>query len=60
MNRDNGGNKGLLWRLPVVKSKEIGKLGPGIGFGAGCGVGLGVGLFGDWYTSDIDDHHLLL
>ncbi|KAG0485118.1 hypothetical protein HPP92_009197 [Vanilla planifolia] len=46
MSGYNGGNKGLLWRLPVVKSKDLGKLGPGIGFGAGCGVGVGFGLFG--------------
>ncbi|PKA57189.1 hypothetical protein AXF42_Ash002493 [Apostasia shenzhenica] len=46
MSRENGGDKGLLWRLPVVKSKDLGKLGPGIGFGAGCGVGVGFGLFG--------------
>ncbi|KAJ4751354.1 glycine-rich protein [Rhynchospora pubera] len=38
--------KGLLWKLPEVKSTELGKLGPGFGFGAGCGVGVGVGLFG--------------
>ncbi|KAF3321731.1 glycine-rich cell wall structural protein 1-like protein [Carex littledalei] len=38
--------KGLLWKLPEVKSSDIGKLGPGFGFGAGCGVGLGIGLFG--------------
>lgn len=42
----NGGEKGLLWNLPVLKSKDFGKLGPGIGYGAGCGVGLGIGLLG--------------
>ncbi|RWW22539.1 hypothetical protein BHE74_00017722 [Ensete ventricosum] len=41
-----GGDKGLLWRLPVLKTKDLGKVGPGIGFGAGCGVGFGVGLVG--------------
>ncbi|KAJ6825050.1 keratin, type II cytoskeletal 5-like [Iris pallida] len=41
-----GDDKGLLWKLPVVKSKDVGKLGPGFGVGAGCGVGFGVGLFG--------------
>nr|CAD1842189.1 unnamed protein product [Ananas comosus var. bracteatus] len=40
------GEKGLLWKLPEVKSKDLGKLGPGFGFGAGCGVGFGIGLFG--------------
>ncbi|XP_031490752.1 uncharacterized protein LOC116257878 isoform X2 [Nymphaea colorata] len=39
-------NKGLLWKLPVVKSRHLGKLGPGFGYGAGCGVGLGIGLLG--------------
>lgn len=38
--------KGLLWKLPVVYSNKLGKLGPGFGFGAGCGVGFGVGLIG--------------
>ncbi|XP_074589754.1 uncharacterized protein LOC141845590 [Curcuma longa] len=44
----NGGSeqKGLLWRIPTLKMKELGKLGPGIGFGAGCGVGFGIGLIG--------------
>ncbi|XP_078433366.1 glycine-rich protein [Wolffia australiana] len=41
-----GGENGVFWKLPVVRSKELGKLGPGVGLGAGCGVGLGVGLFG--------------
>jgi len=35
-----GSDKGLLWNLPVVKTKDLGKLFPGIGFGAGCGAGL--------------------
>ncbi|XP_008775564.1 glycine-rich cell wall structural protein-like [Phoenix dactylifera] len=42
----NGGGRGLLWNLPVLKSKDFGKLGPGIGYGAGCGVGVGIGLLG--------------
>ncbi|CAH9051075.1 unnamed protein product [Cuscuta europaea] len=45
----NGGQdeaKGFLWKLPVVKSKELGKLGPGFGLGIGCGFGFGVGLIG--------------
>ncbi|KAL7118402.1 hypothetical protein ACP275_03G134200 [Erythranthe tilingii] len=46
----NGGRdeeeKGLLWKLPAVKSKELGKIGPGFGIGAGCGLGFGVGLIG--------------
>ncbi|KAJ0977206.1 hypothetical protein J5N97_012680 [Dioscorea zingiberensis] len=40
------GDKGLLWRLPVVKTQDLGKLGPGFGIGAGCGVGFGFGLMG--------------
>lgn len=48
MNRRNGEDEhiGLLWRLPVVKSKQLGKIGPAFGFGAGCGVGFGLGLMG--------------
>lgn len=38
--------KGLLWKLPVVKSADFGKLGPGFALGAGCGLGFGVGLLG--------------
>ncbi|RVW83575.1 hypothetical protein CK203_039326 [Vitis vinifera] len=45
-DKDADGEKGLLWKLPVLKSKQVGKLGPGFGFGAGCGIGLGVGLLG--------------
>ncbi|XP_042487641.1 keratin, type I cytoskeletal 14 [Macadamia integrifolia] len=43
----NDSDKGLLWRkLPVLKSKHLGKLGPGFGLGAGCGFGIGVGFLG--------------
>ncbi|KAA8521122.1 hypothetical protein F0562_011725 [Nyssa sinensis] len=45
MNGDDEG-KGLLWKLPLLKSKQLGKLGPGFGLGAGCGFGLGFGLVG--------------
>lgn len=48
-NRDGGRveeGKGILWKLPVVKNKDLGKLGPGFGAGVGCGVGFGVGLSG--------------
>ncbi|KAL0292540.1 UNVERIFIED_CONTAM: Wall-associated receptor kinase-like 1 [Sesamum calycinum] len=38
--------KGLLWKLPAVKSKQLGKLGPAFGVGAGCGFGFAVGLIG--------------
>ncbi|KAK1310747.1 hypothetical protein QJS10_CPA08g00944 [Acorus calamus] len=43
---DDTDDKGLLWRLPVAKTKNIGKIGPGFGYGAGCGVGFGLGLVG--------------
>ncbi|KAJ6291737.1 hypothetical protein OIU76_023760 [Salix suchowensis] len=52
MNHYNGNDKsgeeekGLLWKLPEVRFKEFGKVGPAFGFGAGCGVGFGVGLVG--------------
>jgi hypothetical protein len=41
-----GVQKGLLWRLPEVTSKELGKIGPGFGLGVGCGAGAGIGFFG--------------
>ncbi|CAA7396564.1 unnamed protein product [Spirodela intermedia] len=45
---EDGGSResGPFWKLPVLKTGDLGKLGPGVGFGAGCGVGFGVGLFG--------------
>ncbi|KAA8544535.1 hypothetical protein F0562_022547 [Nyssa sinensis] len=45
-SRDDGEKKGLLWMVPVLKSKELGKLGPALGVGAGCGFGFGIGLIG--------------
>ncbi|RWR92724.1 keratin, type I cytoskeletal 12 [Cinnamomum micranthum f. kanehirae] len=39
-------DKALIWKLPVIKSKDLGKLGPAFGYGVGCGFGLGVGLLG--------------
>ncbi|CAL9122522.1 unnamed protein product [Musa textilis] len=41
-----GKEKAFVWKLPVVKTGDLGKLGPGLSFGAGCGVGVGIGLFG--------------
>ncbi|KAJ8526457.1 hypothetical protein K7X08_028934 [Anisodus acutangulus] len=38
--------KGLVWKLPSVKSKQLGKIGPAFGLGVGCGFGLGIGLIG--------------
>ncbi|KAI3773686.1 hypothetical protein L1987_48216 [Smallanthus sonchifolius] len=45
-NDDDDDDKGLLWKLPVLYSNKLGKLGPAFGLGAGCGVGFGVGLIG--------------
>lgn len=39
-------DKGLLWKLPVVRTKQLGKVGPAFGVGTGCGIGFGVGLIG--------------
>jgi len=44
--RNGDDEKGLLWKLPVLKSSNLGKLGPGFGVGAGCGLGFGIGLLG--------------
>ncbi|KAJ7975561.1 glycine-rich protein [Quillaja saponaria] len=44
--RDKDEEKGLLWKLPVLKTRNLGKMGPAFGVGAGCGVGFGVGLLG--------------
>lgn len=44
MNNDD--ERGLLWKLPVVKSSNFGKVGPAFGVGAGCGLGFGIGLLG--------------
>ena len=44
--KSGGGQKGLLWTLPEVSSKELGKIGPGFGLGIGCGAGAGIGFFG--------------
>ncbi|KZV50893.1 ATP-dependent Clp protease ATP-binding subunit clpX-like, mitochondrial [Dorcoceras hygrometricum] len=46
MNGKGEEAKGLLWKLPVVKSRQLGKLGPAFGVGAGCGLGFGIGFFG--------------
>ncbi|KAL0314025.1 UNVERIFIED_CONTAM: hypothetical protein Sangu_2246900 [Sesamum angustifolium] len=46
MNGRDEQEKGLLWKLPAVKSKQLGKLGPAFGVGAGCGFGFAVGLIG--------------
>ncbi|MFS7951597.1 hypothetical protein Hanom_Chr07g00597021 [Helianthus anomalus] len=45
-HNDDDDDNGLLWKLPVVYSNKLGKLGPAFGLGAGCGVGFGVGMIG--------------
>lgn len=45
-NGRNAEEKGLLWKLPPLKSNQLGKLGPAFGIGAGCGVGFAFGLLG--------------
>ncbi|XP_022773584.1 uncharacterized protein LOC111315816 isoform X2 [Durio zibethinus] len=40
------GDRGLIWRLPHLKLKDVGKVGPAFGLGAGCGLGFGLGLIG--------------
>lgn len=42
----NQDEKGLIWKLPVLKSEHLGRLGPAFGVGAGCGFGLAFGLIG--------------
>lgn len=42
----NGDEKAPIWKLPQVKFKEIGKVGPAFGLGVGCGVGFGFGFVG--------------
>lgn len=39
-------DKGLVWKLPEVRSRELGKVGPAFGVGIGCGFGLAIGLIG--------------
>lgn len=50
MNGRYGGRseeeKGLLWKLPVLKSEHLGRLGPAFGVGAGCGFGFALGIIG--------------
>lgn len=42
----NDDERGLIWKLPELKFKDFGKVGPAFGTGLGCGVGVGVGLVG--------------
>ncbi|XP_073283368.1 uncharacterized protein [Primulina huaijiensis] len=46
MNGRDEDEKGILWKLPAVKSRQLGKLGPAFGIGAGCGLGFAIGFFG--------------
>ncbi|XVF37339.1 hypothetical protein REPUB_Repub19eG0137400 [Reevesia pubescens] len=40
------GDRGLIWKLPQLKLKDVGKVGPAFGLGAGCGLGFALGLIG--------------
>ncbi|KAL9432234.1 hypothetical protein AB3S75_027284 [Citrus x aurantiifolia] len=42
----NDDERGLIWKLPELKFKDFGKVGPAFGTGLGCGVGVGAGLVG--------------
>jgi len=44
--RTGDDDKGLLWKLPQVRIRDIGKVGPAFGLGVGCGFGFGAGLIG--------------
>ncbi|KAJ4713916.1 glycine-rich protein [Melia azedarach] len=44
--RADGDERGLIWKLPEVKLKDLGRMGPAFGAGIGCGVGVGVGVVG--------------
>lgn len=46
----------FLRMFPVVKSKRLGKLGPGFGIGAGCGIGIGIGFMGGIYNIFLSIH----
>ncbi|KAH7443773.1 hypothetical protein KP509_02G050300 [Ceratopteris richardii] len=36
----------ILWKLPVMYSTDLGRLGPGFGCGVGFGFGIGFGIIG--------------
>lgn len=57
MSGRNAEEKGLLWKLPPLKSNQLGKLGPAFGIGAGCGVGFAFGLLGGEYLSESNYIH---
>ncbi|XVE70311.1 hypothetical protein DITRI_Ditri10aG0062300 [Diplodiscus trichospermus] len=40
------GDRGLIWKLPQLKIKDVGRVGPAFGLGAGCGLGFAFGLVG--------------
>ncbi|KAL6512185.1 hypothetical protein OROGR_021782 [Orobanche gracilis] len=46
MSRRDEEEKGLLWKLPAAKSRQLGNIGPAFGVGAGCGFGFAIGLIG--------------
>ncbi|KAM1242615.1 hypothetical protein ACFX2G_034953 [Malus domestica] len=44
---DDGENeKGLLWKLPILGTQQLGKVGPAFGLDGGCGLGFGIGFLG--------------
>ncbi|KAL8130262.1 hypothetical protein V2J09_019417 [Rumex salicifolius] len=47
-NRDftDDSGKGLIWRLPELRTNRLGKIGPAFAYGIGCGTGFGFGLIG--------------
>ena len=38
--------KGIMSRLPKLRTHDWGTLGPAFGYGIGCGVGFGAGIVG--------------
>lgn len=51
MRDDDDDERGLLGRLPKLRSRDWGNIGPAFGYGIGCGVGLGAGIVGGTYSS---------
>ncbi|KAF8105959.1 hypothetical protein N665_0150s0009 [Sinapis alba] len=52
-------DKGLLWKLPQVRIKDVGKVGPAFGLVFGCGFGFGAGLIED-SNQEFLDYSLVL
>ncbi|KAM1655312.1 hypothetical protein ACFX1Q_008206 [Malus domestica] len=43
---DGGDGKGLSWKLPVLGTQQLGKVGPAFGLGTSCDLGFDIGLLG--------------